>query len=150
MAQDAGMSTIEPTPVTPEHITDHITSTFEDVDVVTIPDWTFFSRDPEKHWPNFATLGTADDAYDRFSDLSRSGVFRLNIGVGRATFDAIAAADPSPDFTALDTLMPHPVYAAQRWVCILNPSQGTFERVVKPLLAEAHEIVARRNRKPRR
>jgi hypothetical protein len=38
----------------------------------------------------------------------------------------------------LDRLVPHPVYAPQSWVSVLNPSQETF-RVVEPLLAEAYE-----------
>jgi hypothetical protein len=49
--------------------------------------------------------------------------------------------------TALDRLMPHPVYATQHWVSILNPSAATFDTVVKPLLDEAHERVARARRK---
>ncbi len=132
--------------MTPEHIARYITTSFDDVDVVHSPDgdWTFFSCDPRTHWPNFATLGTNDDPYDHLSDLARPGVYRLNIGVGRASFDAIAAAEPSPDFQALDRLMPHPVYAAQRWVCIVCPSTETFGGAVIPLLAEAHAIVARR------
>jgi len=43
--------------------------------------------------------------------------------------------------------MPHPVYALQHWVSVLNPSVGTFESVVKPLLEEAHARVARAPRK---
>jgi hypothetical protein len=39
--------------------------------------------------------------------------------------------------------MPHPVYAPQGWVCVLNPSAETFERV-KPLLREAYEIAVAR------
>jgi len=39
---------------------------------------TFFSLDPEKHWPNFATLVTSDE-YDSASDLSRSGIGKLEI-----------------------------------------------------------------------
>lgn len=146
VSHDGGMSTHEPAQVTPERIIEHITTTFPDVDVVRSPDgnWTFFSCDAEKHWPNFATLGTDDDAYDTSSDLARPGVYRLNIGVGRASFDAIAAAQPTPDHTAPDVLMPHPVYAAQRWVCVVCPSASTWEGRVKALLDEAHGIVARR------
>ncbi len=140
------MSSHEPAQVTPERITEYITTTFDDVDVLANQDWTFFSCDPEKHWPNFATIGTNDDAHDHFSDLARPGVFRLNIGVGRASFEAIAAAQPEPDHTALDLLMPHPVYAKQRWVCVLDPGEATWEHVVKPLLDEAHAIVSRRRR----
>jgi hypothetical protein len=127
----------------PDAVIDHITATYPDADVVSIPGWTFFSLDPERHFPNFATLGTEDDAYDTFSNLSRAGVFRLNIGVGRATAERVAAeAGPIPDYTLLDRLLPHPVYAAQRWVCILNPGVGRWESVVKPLIAEAYERLA--------
>jgi hypothetical protein len=40
--------------------------------------------------------------------------------------------------------MPHPVYAAQFYVCVLNPGAETFE-AVKPLLAEAYSIAVRRH-----
>jgi hypothetical protein len=40
--------------------------------------------------------------------------------------------------------MPHPVYAPQSWVCVLNPSRETFE-AVQPLLAEAYSIAANRH-----
>jgi hypothetical protein len=33
------------------------------------------------------------------------------------------------DFTALDQIMPHPVYGQMFWVCVLNPSPETFEAV---------------------
>ncbi len=119
-----------------------ITEQFDGVDVVSASGGTFFSCDPEKHWPNFATLVTSDE-YDQTSDLDREGVFRLNLGVGRATFDRIAAA-ADPDLTIFDRLFPHPVYGAQRWVSILNPSTAPFRDVVPPLLEEACAIVAGR------
>jgi hypothetical protein len=50
------------------------------------------------------------------------------------------------DFTALDQLMPHPVYAPLSWVCVLNPSAATFD-VVRPLLAEAYQRAVGRNAK---
>ena len=33
--------------------------------------------------------------------------------------------------------MPHPLYAPMHWVCILNPSQESFQSI-GPLLKEAH------------
>jgi hypothetical protein len=59
--------------------------------------------------------------------------------------DADGAAEGSDhssdyDFTALDQVMPHPVYGRQYWVCVLNPSDETFETKVRPLLAEAYEM----------
>ena len=46
----------------------------------------------------------------------------------------------SNTFTALDTIMPHPVYGKINWACVLNPSAATFE-AVRPLLAEAYQLV---------
>ena len=43
--------------------------------------------------------------------------------------------------------MPHPVYALQHWVSILNPTEATFGSIVKPLLDEAHGRVARSRHK---
>ena len=125
----------------------YIAERYPDTDVLTALNATFFSCDPEKHWPNFATIVTTDEHdvgpnLDRPSQLDRPGVFRLNIGVSKATFDA-SVEKSNPDYAALDKLMPHPVYATQHWVCILSPSQATFDAVVKPLLEEAHERVAR-------
>jgi hypothetical protein len=124
----------------------YIAVTYPDADIFTTGSGTFISCDAEKHWPNFATLVTSDE-YDSASNLDRPGVYRLNIGVSKATFEKIVGSNPNPDYTALDQLMPHPVYAMQHWVSILNPSDATFENVVKPLLEEAHERLARARRK---
>jgi hypothetical protein len=47
-----------------------------------------------------------------------------------------------PDYAAFDLILPHPVYAQQHWISILNPSEATFRDVVVPLLTEAHERLA--------
>lgn len=90
----------------------------------------------------FATIVTKDyGEFDNASNLNRPGVSRLNIGLSRETFRSLFGARFSPadyDFAALDKLMPHPVYAAQFFACILNPSDATFEKTVRPLLAEAY------------
>jgi hypothetical protein len=127
-------------------IVTYIRETYPDADVFTAGSGTFFSCDPEMHWPNFATLVTTDE-YDSASDLGRPGVFRLNIGVSKPTFESLVGSAVDPDYTVLDQLLPHPVYAMQHWVSILNPSAATFESVVKTLLDEAHERVARARRK---
>jgi len=46
-------------------------------------------------------------------------------------------------FTQLDRLMPHPVYGRNHFVCVLNPSESTFQ-AISPLLKEAYEIAVRR------
>jgi hypothetical protein len=70
-------------------------------------------------------------------------VFRLNIGVDRPTAQRVAADNVFPDYATFDRLFPHPVYANQLWISILNPSASTFETVVVPLLALAHARLAR-------
>jgi Family of unknown function (DUF6194) len=47
------------------------------------------------------------------------------------------------DFTTLDRIMPHPVYGKMYWVCVLNPSEATFQ-AVRPMLAEAYDSAVRR------
>ena len=122
-----------------EAIISYLTTTYPATDIVTIPAAWFFSLDPEKHWPNYATIVTNDE-HDQASDLSRPGVFWLNIGVGKETFRSLfgKADDGGHDFTALDRLMPHPVYGKMYWVCVLNPGPATSE-AVRGLLAEAYE-----------
>ncbi len=146
-----------------EAIIQYITDTFTGVEVVRPTDGygagdTFFFYDPQRNidptrrFP-FATIVTKDYGdFDNASQLDRLDVFRLNIGVGRNTFRALidpppgaeSEASASHDFAALDRLMPHPVYAPQSWVCVLNPSPETFASL-KPLLAEAYAIVATRH-----
>ena len=130
----------------PETITDHIRATYPETAILEAGGTWFFSLDGEKHFPNYATIVTNND-YDDGSDLDRGGVYRLNLGLSRATFerlvgDAVAPGAPPPDYTALDTLLPHPTYAAQLWISILNPSDATFRDVVVPLLTEAHDRLA--------
>jgi hypothetical protein len=127
-------------------ITHYIISTFNGVTTVTADGNTFFFYDPEQKFP-FATLVTNDDAYEQVSNLSRPGIFRLNIGVGKQTYQSLfgeqtATSDLGEgryDFTALDQLLPHPVYGRMYWVCVLNPSLETFDTTIRPLLAEAYE-----------
>lgn len=105
----------------------------------------YYFTDPEQKHP-YATLVTSD-AHDQVSNLNRPGVFRLNIGAGKSTFQALfgASAEAGHDFTALDRLMPHPVYGKMYWVCVLNPGPATSE-TVRRLLTEAHAADLRRRR----
>jgi hypothetical protein len=135
-----------PTGPDPEAIIDHLMATYPETDLVAIPGAWFFSLDAEKHFPNYATIVTNDD-HDQASDLNRPGVFRLNLGVDRPTFERYATGDAPPDFSVLDRVLPHPVYAAQRWVSILNPSWATWSETVIRLIATAHDrLAAQRNR----
>ena len=131
-----------PTGPDPEAITRVILARHPQTVVARALGATFFSLD-EKHWPNFATIVTTDEHdEDAPSDLARPGVFRLNIGVGRETFDRLVGSMEAPDYTAFDRILPHPVYAKQLWISILNPSDATLRDVVLPLIAESHDRLA--------
>ncbi|GAC1356273.1 MAG: DUF6194 family protein [Herpetosiphon sp.] len=150
-------------------IIQYITDTFSGVDVVR-PEisggpeiaWgdTFFIYDPQRnlegqHSFPFATIVTKDYGdFDRASNLNRPGVYRLNIGVSKETYRSLFGRQPAPpaangivdtghDFTVLDRLLPHPVYAPQSWVCVLNPSDATFQ-AIRPMLAEAYDLAVGR------
>jgi hypothetical protein len=69
-------------------------------------------------------------------------VFRVNIGVSRETFDRLVGSMADPEYAAFDRFLPHPVYAKQHWISILNPSDTTWRDVVLPLIAEAHDRLA--------
>ena len=131
-------------------IVDDIMKTFSEVETTTAFGYTFFFYRSERKLP-FATLISSDQDYDRISNLDRPGVFRLNIGISKQTFQSLfgtAKVDVnSYDFTALDVLMPHPEYAKQHFICVLSPSEATFERI-RLLLAESYDIAVRRYTKP--
>jgi len=124
-----------------------IRETWPDAIVATIESAAFFSLD-EKHWPNFATVVWTDEHDEGApSKLSRPGVYRVNIGVGKETFQRLVGSVTEPDYAALDRVLPHPVYAKQLWISILNPSEATVEKTVMPLLTEAHDrLAAQRDR----
>ena len=131
----------------PEEIADWIKATYPDTLTASALDATFFSLD-ESHWPNFATIVTTDEHdLGEPSRLSRPGVFRLNIATRKETFQRLVGGVNNPDYAALDRILPHPVYAKELWVCILNPSRQTFEEQVKPLIAESHARLARARRR---
>jgi hypothetical protein len=125
----------------------YISDTFAGVETTTAFGYTFFFYRSERRLP-FATIASTDNEYERISNLDRPGVYRLNIGVSKQTFQSLFGADKvdvsAYDFTALDTLMPHPDYAAQSWLCVLSPSDPTLEKV-RTMLAEAYDIAVRRH-----
>jgi Family of unknown function (DUF6194) len=112
---------------------------------------TFFFYDPDddpaaRRMP-FATIVTKDyPDWDTASNLSRPGVSRLNIAVGRAAVEELAGDSGDVDYTEIDRLIPHPVYATQGWVAIVNPGERTGD-LARKLLADAHARAARRHRR---
>ena len=129
-----------------KRISDYIMNTFAGVETATAFGYTFFFYGPDRMLP-FATIATADNEGDRVSNLDRPGVFRLNVGVSKPTFQSLFGTgkiDVSAyDFTALNTIMPHPDYAPQSWICVVNPSEATFQ-TLGPWISEAYERAVRR------
>lgn len=107
-----------------------------DVYAVHDPDGTYEQR-PRHGW---ATV-VSSDAHDSASDLDRPGVFRLNLGLPRERAHEVVDAEAVHDLTALDVLLPHPVYGRLGWVCVLNPDR-TWP-TVRALIDEAHAHAAR-------
>lgn len=99
----------------------------------------------DDHRLPFVTIANSDNEYDSVSNLSREGVFRINIGVSKETFESLLGDSNSEniDYSVLDVFLPHPDYAKQHFVCILNPS-GENAEVTKKLILEAHSIAASR------
>ncbi len=130
-------------------ITNYITDTFEDVETAVNLGYTFFFY-CDDHMHAFATIALTGNEYEKISNLDRPGVYRLNIGVSRDTFQSLfgkGKIDVSAyDFTALDTIMPHPDYSSQHFICVLSPSEATFEKI-RPMLDEAHEVAKKRYNK---
>jgi Family of unknown function (DUF6194) len=125
-------------------ITTYITTTFDHVNVATNEGDLFYMFDPDPMFP-FATLITKDNDFDSYSKLDRPGVFRLNIGVAKATFQGLfGSSEGEYDYTVQDVVMPHPVYGRQYWISVLNPSDTTFDEL-RPMLDEAYRLVVDRN-----
>jgi hypothetical protein len=135
----------------------YIREAFPGVETTTAYTYSFYFYGSERMLP-FATMATADNEHDRVSALDRDGAYRLNVGVSRETYRSLFG-DEKPrlgsagviegdhDFTARDRILPHPHYAPQSWVCVVSPSDETFE-TVRSLLREAYErAVLRATRK---
>lgn len=90
----------------------------------------------------YATIIVQDQpGFDDRSRVDRAGAFRVNIQVGRdraAELLGAAWRSDDVDFAEVDRLLPHPVYAPQGYVCVVNPGEATTD-VVHQALRKAHE-----------
>lgn len=104
-----------------------------------------------------ATFKERDGQNDKASKLDRGGLFRLNVGLTKAAYFPLFGFPPARpaagqtidsdhNFTALDTVTPHPVYGWMSWVAIINPSQASFERLT-PLIIESLELAREKFKK---
>jgi len=105
------------------------------------------------------TVKDKDGENDKSSNLNRDGIYRLNLGIRKETFiemfsqipkrpAAGCTVDMDYDFTELDKIMPHPVYSWMGWICVLSPSQKTFEQL-KPLIDESYIFAKEKFKKKR-
>lgn len=98
---------------------------------------TSFFYNPNFRFPRgtyFVTIKEKDGDNDKSSNLYRENIFRLSFSTDKKDFFQLFSEKPARydkseviigkyDFTKLDKLMPHPVYAWLGWVCILNPTE---------------------------
>lgn len=91
----------------------------------------------------FATIVTHDTAgWDEVSDLDRPGAFRVNLAVGR---EHVPDATPDLDHAREDVVLPHPQYANQGWVAVVNPGEATSDDV-RALIGVAYRRARDRHR----
>lgn len=112
----------------------------------------FFFHAPDGTMPAntqpYGTITTRDLPGDTASDLDPPGRWRVNIHVGRTASSHLPREEPAPDHSAADVLLPHPVYGAQGWVCVVTPGERTAAEVLR-LLRAAHDAAAARGRRRR-
>lgn len=146
----------------PESIINKITSSLPGVAPKRSWGETALFYNPGNKLPNgvyFCTIKENDGDNDKSSNLSRIDIYRLSIGVPKERYAReFGEKPPRPakggivdtghDFTKINVLMPHPIYAWMSWVCVLSPSDETFAKLY-PLIEEAHaNSVVKFNKKP--
>ena len=103
------------------------------------------------------TVKEKDGDNDKSSKLDRKDVYRMNLGIRKNSFSKIfgplpkrpakgCTVDMNCDFSSINVLLPHPVYAWMGWICVLNPSSQCFEEL-KPLIQEAYEYAKAKYKK---
>ena len=137
----------------PDEIISYCLSTYQDV--VLVDSWgergIFYNPNRVlKRGVYVLTVKEKDGDNDKSSMLNRDSIYRINVGLRKKTFInrfghipqrpvAGGVVDMNYDFSSLDTIMPHPVYAWMGWVCVLNPSDKTFEEF-KLLIQQSYEF----------
>ena len=146
--------------LTPEDIASYITNTYSGLKPKHKWGETSFFYNPDGSRPHgvyFATIKEKDGENDKASYLDREGIYRLNFGITETSFLNLFAVKPSRppkggiidgdyDFSALNMLIPHPVYGWMKWVCVLNPDQKTFDSL-KPLMDESYQAAIQKFQK---
>ena len=121
----------------------------------------FFYYAPDGQVPRnrqaYATIVTKDYPDDTKSRLGHGDRWRLNIHVGSEVFTDLLGYPPEQiegygvDYSIIDTFLPHPLYGAYGWVCIVNPGSATIIRALEALrgahLADRMRVERRQERR---
>ena len=91
----------------------------------------YFAPDGQlpQHVQPYGTIVVKNYPDDTACDLDAPGRWRVNIHVARATFRGTAGGEGARsltrprDYTAADTVLPHPVYGALGWLAVVNPGE---------------------------
>ncbi len=117
----------------------------------------FFYYAPDGRVPQnvqpYGTVVTKDYPDDTASHLAAPERWRLNIHVGRQSFERLTGETPRTlrrvrDFAAVDEINPHLVYGPLGWIAIVNPGERTMETAIE-LLRDAHEAARLRHERRR-
>jgi hypothetical protein len=120
-----------------------------------------FFYNPDSSLPKgiyFATIKESDGQNDKSSSLDRENIYRLSIGIGKKNYEKLFGIVPTRptkggiidydfDFSILDVLMPHPIYAWMSWVAINNPSKQNLETVRYLLDISYQNVIAKFTKK---
>ena len=131
-----------------------ILDNYEDIIVTDAYRERSFFYNPSRLLPKgiyFTTLKESDGPNDKASDLNRNEVYRISLGIGKREYEKLFGPTPKRaskgdvvdidfDFTVLQILMPHPVYAWMGWVAMNSPSKNQLE-ILKRLLDISYENV---------
>jgi hypothetical protein len=106
----------------------------------------------------FATFKSQNGPNDKASDLDRENVYRFNFGMSKNSYEKLFGVKPKRplkggvvntghDFTKLNTLTPHPIYAWLSWVAILNPNQSEINKLTLYLDESYNNVLIKYDKK---
>lgn len=137
--------------IDPEKVYEFASAHLDDVNL--LPAWgeqaLFYNPGNQlKRGTYFATVKEKNGENDQASQLDRTNVWRLNIGINKKTFEEMFGPAPARppkggiiegewNFAALDTITPHPVYGWMNWIAICCPSDLNWKHC-QELLRDAH------------
>lgn len=104
---------------------------------------------PQNTQPH-TTIVTKDYPDDTSSALGGDR-WRVNIHVGRERFTELLGGDPKDAsaevYSAVDVVLPHPLYASLGWISVVNPGDRTLPVVIDLIRAAHADARARADRR---